>query len=140
MNNRLPVLGLILALVIGFSTISFAGAPLTGGNTAQAGNFSFDYSTSASVLTNVGYTTSNGTIALASSVYVNESASATMNGMMFPPDAISLANGSVFSGEYGRMLVVVGTGLTPSITYVMDYALAKVNLNLNATAWFGGIL
>ncbi|MCL4342720.1 MAG: hypothetical protein M1267_02545 [Candidatus Thermoplasmatota archaeon] len=138
MNNRLPVLGLILALVIGFSTISFAGAPLTGGNSAQAGNFSFDYSTSASVLNNVGYVTSNGTIALASSVYVNESASSTMNGMMFPSDAISLANGSVFSGDYGRMLVVVGTGLTPSITYVTDYALAKVSLNINATAWFGG--
>ncbi len=142
MNSKIAVLGLVLALVIGFSTISYAGALSTGESIAQAGNFDFGYNYSASVLSNVSYSAGNSTTPtylLAPAVYVNGSGTAGMSGTpMFPSDSIALNNGTVFSANDGHMLVTVGTGIGPSITYVTEYALAKVDFNINTTAWFGG--
>lgn len=140
MNTKIAVLGLVLALVLGFGTISYASAPSTGGTPAHVGDFSLTYNSSASVVSNVSYTDNGSSVSVAQSIYVNASASSVMSGFNFPSGYISLKNGSMFASIDGHALIAVDTGNSPSIEIAASYKMTRIYVDLSAETWFGNFM
>lgn len=140
MNTKVAVLGLVLALVLGFGTISYASAPSTVGTPAHVGDFNLTYNSSASVVSGVSYSENGSSLTVANNIYVNASTSSVMSGFSFPAGYISLKNGSVFASLEGHALIVADTGSSPSIVLSSSYNVTRIYVDLNADAWFGGFM
>lgn len=132
MYGKLAVASVIIALLLGATSV--AAASSGGTSLSTMGNYSFQYDKTSSVVSNLTFQGETNSYLVASEVYVNgTSAMKLPTSFTFPTGSISLANGTIVKTSKENLFMIADTSLNGSVTYSLTTAPVKESVKVNMT-------